>query len=310
MKDFAVMVDVTCDVSEPISSTYGVEVIHGHYSTPDGKEHPSVLEWKDITREEFYAELKKNPNGFMSSPPNIDECFLAFEKEVLSGKDVICLSISKSLSGTFDFMNKAAERIREKYPESKIAIVDSMRFGPGAGLMSVYAAKMRNEGRSFEETLEFIETNKNRFHQMGWLDDLSFVAKKGRISHAKAFFGQLVGVKPLGEFDYSGMTTVIGKAKGEKAAYNAIISYIEKTIENPSEQIIFIANSKRRPFAEKLKALIEEKFSPKELYVNDVYPNCGINVGPGLMAAYYIGKPISADLSEEKKLMDEITSKN
>ena len=138
-------------------------------------------------------------------------------------------------------------------------------------------------------------------------EEYAFVAKKGRISHAKAFMGKLIGVKPLGEFDYNGLTTVVGKAKGEKSAYTALLSYIEQTIENPEEQVIIIAHTNRRPQAERYKQLIQEKFNPKEIYLNDVYPSCGINIGPGLMAAYYIGKPISSlGLEEEKKLMTAI----
>ena len=141
---------------------------------------------------------------------------------------------------------------------------------------------------------------------MGWLDDLSFVAKKGRISQPKAFLGKLIGVKPLGEFGPCGVTTVIGKAKGEKSAYKAIIEYINQTIENPSEQIIIIANTSRKAQSEVLKSMIEESFHPKAIFINDVYPACGINIGPGLMAAYYVGKPISDDLSQEKELISRI----
>ena len=306
MKKFAILSDITCDLSEPLSSEYGVEVVFGHYVTPDGVEHPSVLEWKGTTREEFYTALKKDPNGFSTSPPNVEEMSRAIIKHVEKDEAVIVLSISEKLSGTFGFINEAKSVVLEKYPNAKIAVIDSMRFGPSVGLIAVNAAIKRKEGKSFEEVVDYIESNKNRFHQMGWLDDLDFVAKKGRISHAKAFFGKLVGIKPLGDFDCHGFTTVIGKAKGEKAAYKAIIEYISRTIEKPEEQIIFIATTNRRAQAETLKTLVEERFAPKAVYVNDVYPNCGINVGPGLMAAYYYGKPISEDLKEEKKLMDEI----
>ena len=306
MQKFAILSDITCDLSEPLSSIYGVEVVFGHYVTPDGVEHPSVLEWKDITREDFYNALKKDPNGFSSAPPNVDEMKKAIIAHVEKGEAVIALSISEKLSGTYSFMLEAKAAVLEEYPDAKIAVIDSMRFGPSVGLIAVNAAIKRSEGRSFEEVVDYIESNKNRFHQMGWLDDLDFVAKKGRLSHAKAFFGKLVGIKPLGDFDCTGLTTVIGKAKGEKAAYKAIIDYISRTIENAEEQIIFIATSNRRPQAEILKTMIEETFKPKAVYVNDVYPNCGINVGPGLMAAYYYGKPISENLAEEKKIMDEI----
>ena len=101
------------------------------------------------------------------------------------------------------------------------------------------------------------------------------------------------------------MTTVIGKAKGAKAAYEVLMKYIEKTIENPEEQTIFIAQTNRMPQAEKYRELIQERFHPKEIFINDVFPSCGINIGPGLMAAYYMGKPISRDLSEEKAIIEQ-----
>ena len=57
-----------------------------------------------------------------------------------------------------------------------------------------------------------------------------------------------------------------------------------------------------------LDLLVSEKFNPKAIYVNDVYPACGINIGPGLLAAYYVGKPISEGLTEEKALIASILS--
>ena len=212
------------------------------------------------------------------------------------------------MSGTYNFSVNAKQMILEKYPDAQIECFDSLRFGPGYGLMAVYASILREEGKTLTEVKEFLDAYKNRFHQMGWLDDLSFVAKKGRISHAKAFMGKLIGIKPLGEFDYNGLTTVIAKAKGEKTAFKAMLAYIEKTIEKPEEQIIFIAHTNRRAQAEKYKQLIQEKFNPKATYVNDVYPACGINIGPGLLAAYYVGKPISEGLTEEKALIASILS--
>ena len=214
------------------------------------------------------------------------------------------MTISSGISGAFGFASVAAQNVGKKYPGVKIRCIDSLRFGPGFGLMVVHAAMLRDEGKTLDEVAEWLENNKNRFRQAGWLDDLSFVAKKGRITHPKAFFGTLAGIKPIGEFDYNGLTTVLGKVKGAKAAYSLLIHYIEQTIEDPSEQIIFIAQTNRLPQAEEYKKLIEERFHPKEIYINDVFPACGVNIGPGLMAAYYIGKPISEDLSVEKGIVD------
>lgn len=309
-KKFAIMPDTTCDLSLEYQKEYDIEVILGHYATPDGKEHISFHSWEGIDRDQFYKELKKDPDGFKTSPPNVQECKEAFLKHLEKGEGVLAMAISTGISGTYDFMTKAKEEIAKEHPEyeSQIKIVDSLRFGPGYGLMAVYAANLRKEGKSLEETTNWLEENKNRFHQTGWMDDLSFVAKKGRLTHAKAFFGTLVGVKPVGEFDYNGLTTVIGKGKGEKQTYKILIEYIARHIINPEEQIIFIATTNRHKQAEVFKQMIEDRFHPKAVYVNDVYSNCSINVGPGLMAAYYYGKPISKGLVEETAAFNDIVA--
>ena len=311
-KKFVILPDVTCDLNKERRKEFDIQIVSGHVKYPNGKEEETMLDWAECsylsepTAEAFYNELKKDPTGFTTAPANVYEYYNAFEKYVQEGFGILSMSISSGMSGTYNFASQAKELILEKYPDAEIRCFDSMRFGPGFGLMAIWASLLRREGKTLDETTQFLEDNKNRFHQMGWLDDLSFVAKKGRISQPKAFFGKLIGVKPLGEFDPSGVTTVIGKAKGEKSAYRAIIEYINQTIENPTEQIIVIANTNRRAQSEVLKSMIEEKFHPKAIYINDVYPACGINIGPGLMAAYYVGTPISNDLSKEKEMMSRI----
>ena len=308
MNSFTIMADTTCDLGENYQQEYGIKVIPGHFVDPDETEYISRPAWDvGFTRESFYAALKKNPTGFKTSPPSVGELFDAFSKEAEQGNDILAISISGGMSGTQNFMREAREMTLNKYPERKIVCIDSLRFGPGFGLMVVYAAMHRAAGESIDQVAAWLEENKNRFHQAGWLDDLSFVARQGRLTHAKAFFGTLAGVKPIGEFDYNGMTTVLGKAKGAKKAYEILLGYIEKTIENPEEQIIFIAHTDRLKQAELYKEMIEQKFHPKAVCINGVHPACGINVGPGLMAAYYVGKPISRDLSEERAIIESLS---
>lgn len=308
MAQFSIMADATCDLNEAFRSEYDIKVIPGHFVTPDNTEYDSMPAWEHgMERDAFYADLKKNPLGYKTSPASVGEFFDAFSKEAEKGNDIIVASISAGMSGANAFMQEAAQMTRAKYPNIRINVIDSMRFGPGFGLMMIHAAMHRAAGESFEQVSAWLEENKNRFHQAGWLDDLSFVARKGRLTHAKAFFGTLAGVKPIGEFDYNGMTTVLGKAKGAKKAYEILLGYMEKTIEDPEDQIIFIAQTNRLPQAEQYKQMIEEKFHPKAVYINDVHPLCGINVGPGLMAAYYVGKPISKDLSEERAIIEALS---
>ncbi len=305
MKPYVIIADATCDLSKEICLEHDIRIVKGIITLPDKTQVESPLEWDRFDRVGFYNDLKKNPDGYSTAPANVATFKKAFKDAIDEGKDVLCMTISGAISGAFGFATIAKKELESEVKDAKINLVDSLRFGPGFGLMVLYAAEKRADGKSLDETTAFIEENKNRFHQAGWLDDLSFVAKKGRLTHAKAFFGTLAGVKPIGEFDYNGLTTVLGKAKGAKAAYEVLLKYIEATIENPSEQIIVIAQTNRLAQAEAYKKMIEEKFSPKAVYINDVFPTNGVNVGPGLMAAYYVGKPISKDLSEEKALIEK-----
>lgn len=313
--NFAIVCDVTCDLNADLRAEYGIEYVAGTITFPGDKEETSFLDWSECksipncTSEAFYTLLKKDPEAIKSSPPNVEKLAGVFESHVKDGVPVLAIAISSGLSGTYAFMCAAKKQVEEKYPDAKISVIDSKRYAGGMGLLCIHASLLRKEGKSFEEVAEYIESNKNRFHQAGWLDDLFFVAKKGRMTNAKAFFGNLIGIKPFGEFDSNGLTTVIAKIKGEKAAYSVCLQYMEEIGENLKDQIILVAQSNRPKQAAMYKQMIEEKFSPKAVYICDVFPPTGINVGPGLMTAFFMGKPLSEGLTEEKALLQKIMQK-
>ena len=304
MEPFVIIADNACDVDEPLRQKLNIEVLPGHGVLPDGREPDLMPAFDFMDQETFYAEIRKKPDGFKTSPPNTQQLVNIFTRYASQGIGMLVINLSGAISGVYSFACSARKMVLEQYPDARICCVDSLRYGPGITLLIMLAAQMRDKGVSLEETAEFIEQHKNRIHQAGWLDDLSFVAKKGRISNAQAFFGTLAGIKPIGETDYNGLVTVLAKVKGTKAAYGALIGYMENTILDAEQQDIIVAHTNRRAQAEEYKRLIEEKFHPRSVSVRDVYPATAINVGPGLMAAFYTGKPISRDLSEEKKIIN------
>ncbi|MCQ2426806.1 MAG: DegV family protein [Clostridia bacterium] len=308
MRPVAILTDSSSDLSPELQKKYGLNIIIGHISVPGNDNADAFLEWKPEERDAFYAALKKHPDDYKTSPPNVQEFENKLEELVSAGNDVVVVTISSGISGSYGFLKAAAANVLARHPEASVGCVDSLRFGPCVGLIAIYAAKLRDEGKSCAEITEWLEANKNCFRQSGWLDDLSFVAKKGRITHAKAFFGTLAGVKPLGEFGANGLTTVLTKATGAKAAMATMIAYMEKTIVNPSEQLIFIAQTCRYPQALEYKKLIEERIKPREVIIGDVHPYNGINIGPGLMASYYFGTAIAPDLSAEKESFADIAA--
>ena len=144
---------------------------------------------------------------------------------------------------------------------------------------------------------------------MGVLEDLFFCKRMGRVSGAAAVMGTLVGIRPLADLGETGLSTPIGKVRGSKTAISTSIEYIRRTIVNPEEQIIFVTHSVREEQALELKRRIEEEFHPREVIITQACQACGASIGPGLYAAFYLGKPISKGLAEERKIIAELTGK-
>ncbi|MBR4056780.1 MAG: DegV family protein [Oscillospiraceae bacterium] len=310
-KKFIILCDGSCDLTRELREKYDIEYMAGVFSYPDGTEEVGFLDWADCqhipncTSEIFYDLLKKNPTGFKTAPVSPQACYREIEKYVKQGYGVMTLSLSQALSGAYSFVLMAKQDIEKNYPDAEVYCIDSRRYACAIGLLAIHASMLRSEGKSLKETVDYIEANKIRFHQAGWVDDLSYLAKQGRLTNSKAFFGSLIGLKPIGELDSNGLTTVIAKVKGEKLAFKVLLSYMELVGEDLGNQVIVISQSSRRKQAETYKRMIEERFHPKAVYISDVFPLTGVNIGPGLMAAYFVGKPISEGLVAETEAINK-----
>jgi DegV family protein with EDD domain len=306
LKKYVIIADSTSDLSEELRKEYEIDYITGYATFPDGKEHVTKLEWDVISEEDFYNSIKNKNVKYTTAPANIVDYVEKFESYLKQGIDVLSISLSGGMSGTYNFTTKAREELIAKYPDSKIYCVDSRRYSLASGLLAILAGEQQKLGKSIEEVYNYLEQVKNSIHQAGSLDDLFYLARAGRITFAKAFMGTLIGIKPMGDFDSNGMTTVLTKVKGWKNAYKFVIEYMKRTIKNPSEQVILMAHSNRGAQLEELKELIQKEFNPKAIYSTSLYISAAINVGPGLLGVYYIGTELSKDLEFEKSITKEI----
>jgi DegV family protein with EDD domain len=236
----------------------------------------------------------------MASP---EEYYLALRKYAEEGYDIISMTLSSKISGTYSVSVKAAERVKEDFPERRIYCFDSLRMSGSFGLLTAYASRMCAEGKSFDEVVEWLEENKHRVHQMGPIDDLTFIARRGKISSGKAFMGNLMGIKPMGDSNTDGYVSVLSKAKGIKKALLATAEYVAKLSEDIENNYVIISHSNRENLALELRDMIIERSHPKEVLVTDVFAGCGTNIGPGMISVYFFGEEISSDLSKEKEAL-------
>lgn len=310
MKKFVILADLTCDLSPELRDFFGVEdYIPGHIHFGEEKEFLTRLEWDTLSREEFYKALSDKKCKISTAPPNIEEYYEIFARYAKEGYDILSMSISSKISSTYDFSCKAAERIREDFPDTAIYSFDSFRMSGAFGLLVAYAHELKNNGKTMDEVIAWLEENKYRVHQMGPIDDLIYVARRGRITMGKAIMGSFAGVKPMGDCNATGYTTVLTKAKGIKKALDLTVKYVKETAVDIENQYVIISHSDRELYGQTLKEMVETELNPKKVFLSDVFCGCGTNIGPGMVGVYYLGEPVSEDLSEEKAAMDRALGK-
>ena len=307
MAEFVIIPDASCDLTKELRERFDIpDYVSGTFYFPDGKEAVADLDWKLIDPVTYYKSMSDRKTLYKTASAARGNIIAVYEKFLKEGKDVLGFALSSGLSGTYQSCVKVAQELMEKYPERKIIVIDSLRYSTAIALLAIMADKKRKEGATLEETAAYVDEHKHRIHQIGPMDDLFFLVKTGRISNAKAFFGTLMGINPMADFSRQGLSQVLGKFKGKKNAFNAVIEYMRGTIENPEDQIIFVMHSNREQAAQALAQRIRDTFHPREVIINHVGLSCGASVGPGLCAAFYEGKPISENMTEETALMLKI----
>lgn len=313
MDRFVILADITCDLSAEVREFVGMEdYVRGHVTiTEDGvsKDYVTTLDWTQIPRDEFYTALDNTHAKVVTSPSNPDEYFDIFTKYVRDGYAVLSMSISAKISGTYDFSCVAAKKVLEENPDAKIYCFDSSRMAGGFGLLVMYAHLLRREGKSFEETVEWLEANKNRVHQMGPIDDLIVIARRGRIAMGKAILGSFAGVKPMGDCNNEGYVTVLTKAKGIRKALDLTVSYVEKTAVVPQEAYALIVHTDRAKYAELVKEKLEATVPFKKVFLIESLAGSATNIGTGMIGVYYFGDAISPDLEKERAVLQELNEK-
>ena len=261
--------------------------------------------------DEYFALMSNKKNNFRSSLPAPQTILDRLTALAEAGRNVIVITISSTMSGGFSAFTVASKEIMEKYPQIKIHVIDSLRYSAAITLIAVEASLCRDKGMGFDETVEYLEQFKLRIHECGFLDDLFFLARKGRIKKSLAFMGNMLGVKPLADIcNETGQSLVIGKARGYKQVMKIFPNYIQRTIGDYRNKVFVITYSAREPQALEMKRIVEEKFAPEHLIFVPMGQSTGANVGPGLAAAFYAGdEPVSVNCVKEKAILDDLLKK-
>ena len=247
---------------------------------------------QSIPHEEFYARMAAGSET-STSQISITEYVDYFSTFLAKGQDVIHVCLSSGISGTINSAQNAALIVRERYPERKIYIIDSLAASGGYGMLMDAAADRRDEGCSIEDCARWIEDNRLKLHHWFFSTDLSFFVKGGRISKTAAVFGGLLEICPLMNMDKQGRLVPRYKIRTKKKVIRECVKKMEEHARDGLryDGKCYLTHSACLPDARAVADLVEEKF-PRlngKVVIYSVGNLIGSHTGPGTVALYFWG---------------------
>ena len=288
---FAIVTDSTSDMNKELREKYNVDYVAMNYVL-DGKEYPASLDWESHSPKELYDLMRAGKRITTTQVPR-ESFYEKFSSYLKEGLDVIYISCSSALSGSYNLSTVVAKELKEEYPNNTVYCVDSLISSLGQATLVIMADNMRNEGKDAKETAEYLIANRLKINQFGTCDSLEYLSRAGRIKASKAFFGNLFGVKPIILSDIIGQNFAYKKTKGALNSKIAIADDIASAVINPEDQILYISHADAITSTEQLKELILERAQFKGVHIDYIAPIVGSCVGPGTIIAFCYGKEVT-----------------
>ena len=278
------------DLSKEHFERIGVKYICMHF-TLDGVSYLDDL-GQSMPADEMYARMARGAST-STSQISIGEYVDYFSTFCEQGLDIVHVSLSSGISGTYGSAANAALIVKERYPEREIYVVDSLGASSGYGLILDTAAAMRDTGLSAKELADWVKENRLKLHHWFFSTDLSSYVRGGRISKTAAFFGGVLQICPLLNMDNLGRLIPRNKIRTKKNVIREIVARMVEHAENGTayDGKCFISMSACREDAEAVAALVEEKF-PKlngKVLINNIGGLIGAHTGPGTVALFFWG---------------------
>ena len=217
-----------------------------------------------------------------------------FEPFLAAGQDVVHVTLSSGISGTYNSACAARDQLAEKYPDRHVYVVDSLAASSGYGLLMDKLAELRDSGMGAAELAAWAEEHKSEVQHWFFSSDLTFFIRGGRISKAAGLVGGMLKICPVMDVAPDGSLAVREKIRTKAKAINRVVEKMEELAEGGLDYSgkCYISQSECKADALEVAARVEERF-PKLDGKVEVFPigaTIGVHTGPGTVALFFWGK--------------------
>lgn len=291
MSDYVISCCSTADLSKEHFEKIDVHYCCFHYEM-DGVQYLDDL-GQSMDFDVFYQRMT---DGAMTktSQINADEYEEYFAQFLSQGRDILHLTLSSGISGTFNSANLAKALLEDKYPDRKIYVIDSLAASSGYGLLIDHLAAMRDSGATIDELAAWVEEHKLNLNHWFFSSDLTFFIRGGRISKAAGAVGTVLNICPLMNVDFEGRLIPRYKIRTKKKVIQAIVDKMAEQAEGGTDYSgkCFISHSACEEDAKAVAALVEERFPNLNgrVLINSIGTTIGSHTGPGTVALFFWGQ--------------------
>ncbi len=290
MSNYIISAGVVADLTLAHFKKRDIRYIDFYFSL-DGVEYVDDL-GQSMAFSDFYQKMAAGAHS-QTSQPNAAQ-FVAYLTPYLEkGQDVIHLSLSSALSGEYNSARLAAEELREKYPERKIYIVDSLAASGGFGLLVDTLADLRDSGKTLDEVYTWVEANKLRVNHWFYTTDLTYFVRGGRLTKLSGFMGNLLNINPLLHVNEKGELIPKYKVVGKRRVQMKILSLMRELVDEGFEYRgkVYINHAEVLEDTTELARTIKNRYkNVTEVVINYIGTTIGAHTGPGTVALFFMGK--------------------
>lgn len=286
MNNYVIFTDSSCDLSQEMLHARGVYSASLTFRFDDSEQEYSNNEMPIKT---FYDKMREGGVA-KTAAVNVDGFATEFEKILKEGKDILYIGFSSGLSTTYNSARLAAEQLKESYPDRKIITVDTLAASAGIALLLDMVIEKKNAGASVEEAAKYAEDMKLKICHWFTVDDLVYLKRGGRVSPTAAFFGNMLGIKPVLHVDNEGHLINVSKVRGRRVSIMALAEKYGELCDDEGNKKIYISHADCLSEAEELGRIINEKYGAETALITDVGTVIGAHSGPGTIALFFVGK--------------------
>ena len=287
---FLLSCESTIDLPYSYANERNLPVLFYSYQV-DGVDYEDDMDRDPEALPKFYGFLAE---GKLPTTAQLNEFqYETFCDNLLQQGDVLHIAFGSGMTASVQNAMLAAEALREKYPERRLAVIDSLCSSSGYGLLVDGAADLRDAGKTLDEVADWVLAHRQNVHHQFYSTELKFYRRSGRMSGAAAAIGTVLGICPIMRLDDKGRIIAYDKVRGKKNAVARTVETMKRHAEGGEAYSgkVFICHSNCPADAEATKEAVAAAFPhiDGEIRICNIGTIVASHSGPGTVAVFFFG---------------------